>query len=162
MKYQITQKFMAVGGDYSVKDDTGREVYYFDGKVFSFGGKKVEVLDSNRNQVAIIKKKLFTFMPAYRVTRSGIESAVIRKRAFTFRDQFIIDIPGLNDYQVVGDYIGREYTIKRGPNDAARISKRFFGGTDSYGVEVHSGDPFLMLCAVVVIDMVLYKRTKTN
>ena len=161
MKYQISQKVLAVGGDYSVRDESGKEVYYFDGKLFNLGGKKVCVLDAQRKEVARLKKKIFSYNPSFTLQRNGIVAATIRKRSFTVRDQVIIDVPGSNDYTVIGDYIGHEYTIKRGPNDIARISKKFFGATDSYGVDVFSGDPILVLSAVVVIDMVLFKKLKT-
>ncbi len=161
MKYQISQKILAVGGDYSVKDESGKEVFYFDGKVFNFGGKKVSILDAQRKEIAKLRKKLFSYRPSYTLKRNGVVAATIRQRGFTLRDQFIIDVPGANDYKVIGDYIGHEYTIKRGPNDVARVSKKFFGSTDSYGVKVLSGDPVLILSAVVVIDMVLFKKLKT-
>ncbi len=152
---------MALGGDYSVKDETGREAYYFDGKVFNFGGKKIAVLDANKREVARIAKKVISFRPTFSVRRNGVTAATIRKRGFTSREKFIIDVPGSNDYEVIGDYVGHEYTIRRDSHDVARISKKFFGGTDSYGIEISSGDAVLLLSAVVVIDMVLYRRLKT-
>lgn len=161
MKYQVTQKMFALGGDFTVRNDAGREVYYFDGKVFSFGGKKVAVLNEQKKEVAQIAKKFFAFSPTFRIKRKGRIAATVRKRAFAFRDQFIIDVPGTNDYRVVGDYVGHEYTIKRGSLDVARVSKRFFGATDSYGVEIQSSDPEVLLSAIVVIDMVLYKKRKS-
>ena len=162
MRYQVAQKMLALGGDYTVRNESGKEVFYFDGKVFSFGGKKVIVYDAHKRAVARITKKLFTFRPTYVVKRSGNISATIWKRGFTVRDAFVIDVPGINDYEVVGDYVGREYTIRRASRDDARVSKKFFGSTDSYGVDIQSGDELLLLCAVVVIDMVLYKKVKTN
>ncbi len=161
MRYEITQKMLAVGGDYSVRDESGREAYYFDGKLFSFGGKKVVVLDSQRKEVARIVKKVLTFRPTYHVRRNGIVAAAIRKRGLTLREQFVIDVAGSNDYKVVGDYVGHEYTISRGSVASARVSKRFFGSTDSYGVEILSGDPVLLLSTVVVIDMVNYTKLKS-
>ena len=162
MRYQVSQKMLAVGGDYTVRNESGKEAFYFDGKVFNIGGKKVIVYDAHKREVARITKKLFTFRPTYVVKRNGNVSATIWKRGFTMRDTFVIDVPGINDYEVVGDYVGREYSIRRGNQTNARVSKKFFGSTDSYGVDVQSGDELLLLCAVVVIDMVLYKKVKTN
>lgn len=161
MRYQVSQKMLALGGDFTIRDENGREAYYIDGKVFNFGGKRYIVLDSNRRQIALIRKKLFSFKPTYTVKRSGHIVASIRQRAFTVRDQFIIDVPGSNDYQVVGDYIGFEYTVKYDSRDVARVSKKFFGATDSYGVDIAGGDPLLILCAVVVIDVVLHPKLKS-
>lgn len=161
MKYQITQKLFALGGDYSVLDESGHEAYYFDGKVFNLFGKKVLVYDEQRKEQARIVQKPFAFHPTFRIKRNGVIAATIKKRALTVRDQFVIDVPGVNDYQVIGDYVGNEYTIRRGSVDVARVSKRFFGATDSYGVEMQGGDVVLLLCAVVVIDMVHFKQRKS-
>ena len=162
MKYLVTQKMLAMGGDYSVADEKGNEVYYFDGKVFRIGGKKVAVLDSHKKEIARIKRKLFTFRPTYILRRNGLTAATVRKRGFSRRVRFVIDVPGSNDYEIIGDFIGKEYTIKRGSTDVARVSKKFFGATDSYGVEVKSGDTMILLTAVIVVDMVLYTGLKTN
>ena len=161
MRYQVIQKMLAVGGDYTVRNEQGREIYYFDGKVFSLGGKKIVVLNEQRKEVAQIRKKVFALGPTYLLRRNGRVAAVIKKKPFTFRTQFVIDVPGTNDYTVVGDYLGHEYTIRRGSHDVARVSKRFFGSTDSYGVDVSSGDPETFLAAVIVIDIVLYKKVKS-
>ncbi len=157
MIYQLTQKLLAVGDDFTVKDESGREAYYIDGKAFTFG-KKFAVIDNMKREVAFVSQKRFSFRPTYRVKRDGKIAAVITKKRMGFRPQFYIDIPGTNDYTIVGDFVGHEYTIKRQAGDAARISKRFFGGTDNYGVDIQSGDPVLILCAVVVIDLVLYHK----
>lgn len=161
MRYQLSQKLIGAGGDYSARDESGQQVYFFDGKVFNVGGKKVDVLDAQKKQIAQIAKQLFTFGPSYQIKRNGQIAATIRKRLLTFRDQFVIDVAGTNDYRVVGDYIGHEYSITRGGKDVARVSKKFFGATDSYGVEIHGGDPLLILSTVVVIDMLSFKKLKS-
>lgn len=162
MKYQISQKILALGGDYTVRDERGNEAFYFDGKVFNFGGKKVAVLDSKGKEVARMSRKLLSLRTAYRIIRNRRVAAIVRRRPFTVRDQFVIDLPGSGDYHVVGDYIGHEYSIKKSGKDIARVSKKFFGASDSYGVDIASGDTLLILCAVVVIDMVLFKNLKTT
>ncbi len=160
MKFQVTHKTLALGGDYTVRDESGSQVLYFDGKVFNFGGKKIVVLDAKGKEVARIRKKLLSFYPAYVVRRKGNIPTIIRKCGFSIRNDFIIDVPGSNDMRVVGDFIAHEYTIKRGSVDVARVSKKFFSAVDSYGVDIQSGDPVILLSAVVVIDMVLYKKVK--
>ncbi len=160
MQYKVTQAFMAFGDDFSVQDQSGREVFYFDGKLFNFGGRKIRVLNEQKREVGRLAQKLFAFSPTYRVIRNGIVAAQI-KRKRSVREKYIIDVPGTNDYEIVGDVVGHEYTIRRGSQEVARISKKFFGATDSYGVEVNGGDAFLMLSAVVVIDMIRFRGRKS-
>ena len=39
MRYMMRQRILSWGDDFSIKDADGQEVYYIDGKVFSFGNK---------------------------------------------------------------------------------------------------------------------------
>ena len=87
--------------------------------------------------------------------------ATIKKNLLSFRPKFTIDVNGPNDYEIAGDFIGHEYSINKGSDEVARISKRFFSMSDSYGVELKGGSPILMINAVVVIDLMLHKKRKT-
>jgi uncharacterized protein YxjI len=118
--------------------------------------KKLLVLDGKKQEVARIKQKFLAFTPTFFIFRNGRLSATVKKRRFKLREQFTIDIPGASNYRIVGDFVGYEYSIKRNADDIARISKRFFAMSDSYGVEVYEGDTLLLLCAAVIIDLVLH------
>lgn len=160
MKYEISQKLFAFGDDFSIRDENGRERYYVDGKAMSIG-KKLSFQDESKREKVLIKQRLFRFAPTFDIESKAGVVASVRKRMMSFRPQFIIDVPGTNDYEVVGDFIGHEYTIKRDKRSVARISKRFFSLSDSYGVEISGGDPVLMLSAVIIIDLVLHKKRST-
>lgn len=146
---------MTFGDDFGIKDESGQEQYYVDGKAFSIG-KKLSFLDDNKREVAFISQKLMSLTPTYKIKRQGRVVATVKKKLLTMRPKFVLDVPGSNDYQVIGDFIGHEYTIKRGSRNVARISKRFFSYTDTYGVEIVGGDNVLILCAVIIIDLVLH------
>ncbi|MFN8390785.1 MAG: LURP-one-related family protein [Bdellovibrionota bacterium] len=159
MKYEISQKALSIGDDFRVRDEAGNEAFYVDGKALTLR-KQFTVLDPNGRHVAEVCQKWFAFTPTFTVMRNGILAATIYKRRFTWRQQFVIDIFGSNDYTIIGDFVGFEYTIRRGKRDVARVSKRFFSMTDSYGVDIQEGDPLLILCGVVVVDLVLHNQRK--
>lgn len=154
MKYQVTQKKLALGDDFSIKDQSGREIYYVDGKAMSIG-KKLNVLDGQKNKVARINKRLFTFNPTFEITRNG-QTAVFKKKRFTLKTTCILDVPGPNDYSIVGDLVGNEFTITRNNQKVARIEKKFLTTGDSYSVDIRGGSKLLILCVAVIIDLVLY------
>ena len=53
-----------------------------------------------------------------------------------------------------GDILDHEYSIKRGWNKVAEVSKKWFSLTDAYGVEIDSGqNDILILAIAVAIDM---------
>ena len=161
MKYTISQKLLAVGDDFSVKDESGKEVYYIDGKLFSFFGKKLVVLNARKAEIAVIKRKPFALTPTFSIKRDGAVSAVVKKRRFSYQHKFVIDVPGTQDYEIIGDVVGHEYTIRRGRDHVARVSKRFFGATDNYEVDIAQGDTVILLSSVVILDLVLHPRKKS-
>ncbi len=161
MKYQLSQKLFTFGDDFTIRNETGRELYYVDGKAFTFG-KKLSFLDEQKKELVFISQKLFTFAPTFQIKKHGQIIATVKKQLFTMRPKFILDIPGPNDYHVVGDFIGHEYTIKRNSKDVARVSKQFFSMSDTYGVDIVEGDTVLILSAVIIIDLVLHVRRKSS
>ncbi len=157
MRYAMKQKLFAWGDDFSIQDDTGREVFFVDGKAFSFGDQ-LSFQDTQRNELAFIKQKILSWGPTYELYRGGECYATIKKTLFTFfRTEFTVDIPGPNDFVVQGNFFDFEYEFTRHGRVVAAISKKFFSWTDTYGVDIDDGeDDVLILAATVVIDMVCH------
>jgi uncharacterized protein YxjI len=154
MRYVIREKMFAFGDDFSIQDETGRDVLLVDGRAFSIGDK-LAIRDMRGNEVAFIAQKLLAFTPTYEVHRDGQLAAVVKKDFFTlFRASFAIDVPGPDDLEAQGDFLDHEYTFTRGGRTVAQVSRRWFSFTDTYGVDVAEGeDAVLILASTVVIDM---------
>jgi uncharacterized protein YxjI len=157
MRYQMRQKLLCLGDDYVIRDGEGNEAYYVDGRVFSIGDK-LAVRDREGREVAEIRQKLLAWGPTYEVWREGNLAGVVRKELFTFfKCRFEVDVPGPADLEAVGDFMDMEYSFRRGGEEVARVSKRFFSIGDTYGVDVADGeDEVLVLAAAVVIDLVCH------
>jgi uncharacterized protein YxjI len=70
---------------------------------------------------------------------------------------------GPNDLEAVGDFIGHDYTFSRSGREAARVSKKWFRMSDTYGVEVAPGeDDVLILASTVVIDLCVHGDGKND
>jgi uncharacterized protein YxjI len=70
-----------------------------------------------------------------------------------------IHTDGLGDLEAQGDLTDHEYSITRGGNEVARISKKWFDWEDTYGVEITgTEDPVMILASTVVIDMCCHER----
>jgi uncharacterized protein YxjI len=154
MRYLMNQKWLALGDDFSIKTDDGREAFYVDGRAFSWGDK-LSMTDSAGREVAFIAQKLLSWGPTYEIYREGRLFAVVKKELFTFfRCAFTVDVPGPNDYSAEGDFLDHEYTFTRSGRGVAQISKRWFALTDSYGIDIAQGeDDVTLLAATVVIDL---------
>ncbi len=57
MRYILKQKLFSHGDDFFIKDDSGRDLYFVDGKVFSVGNQ-LSFQDLERNEPAFIRGTL--------------------------------------------------------------------------------------------------------
>jgi uncharacterized protein YxjI len=153
MRYIMREKLLSWGNDFVIKDESGRDAYFVDGKAFSFGDK-LSFQDMQGNELAFIKQKLLSWGKTYEIVRDGRVAAVVKRELFTlFRHRFTVDVPGPDDLEAQGSFTEHEYTFRRDDQVVATVSKRWFSWSDTYGVEVADGeDPVLILASAVVID----------
>lgn len=163
MRYMMKQNLFCWGDDFSIKNETGEEVFFVDGKAFSLG-QKLSFQDMQRNELAFIRQKLLAWGPTYEITRNGALAAVVKKHLFTFlRCRFTVDVPGPDDLEAQGSFLDMEYTFTRAGQTVAEVSKRWFTFADTYGVDIgDSEDDVLILASTVVIDMVCHGDRKRD
>ena len=161
MRYVMKEKMFAFGDDFTIQDETGRDVYFVDGKAFSFGDQ-LSFQDMQGNELAYIKQKLFAWGKTYEVFRTGTLAAVVKKEMFTlFKCRFTVDVPGPDDLEAHGDFLDHEYEFSRGGRTVAAVSKRWFSWTDTYGIDVLEGeDPVLILVSAIVVDQACHPDKK--
>jgi uncharacterized protein YxjI len=161
MRYKMRQKLFSFGDDFYIEDDSGRRVFFVDGKVFCLGDQ-LSFQDLEGNELAFIRQKLFSWGPTYEIHRDGQLFATVKKELFTFfQCRFCVDVPGPDDLEAQGNFLDLEYAFTRGGNTVAQVSKQWFSFSDTYGVEVAEGeDDLLILASTVVIDMVCHGDRK--
>ncbi|MCB0336373.1 MAG: LURP-one-related family protein, partial [Bdellovibrionales bacterium] len=143
----MKQRILAFGDDFDVRDESGKKVYFIDGKAYSFG-EDLALRDTSKNEVARIKQKLFTFFPTYTIHSKSQLLATVRKKPFSFRTRFSIDVPGPDDFEVIGNMFRYDYTISQDKREVAKVSKKILSMTDSYGIEIKEpSQSILLLCA---------------
>jgi uncharacterized protein YxjI len=163
MRYTMKQKLFSWGDDFTIKNEAGEDVFFVDGKAFSFGDK-LSFQDMEKNELAFIRQKLLAWGPTYEITRGGVVAAVVKKHLFTLlRCKFTVDVPGPDDLEAQGSFLDMEYTFTRAGQTIAEVSKRWFAYTDTYGVDIHEGeDDVLILASTVVVDMVCHGDQKSS
>jgi uncharacterized protein YxjI len=154
MRYLIRERFFRIGEDSDITNEEGQPVLQVDGKVLSLHNTLI-VRDMAGNEVARVERQLLALWPTYHITRQGQEIAEVRKKLISpFVDRFTIDIPGPDDLSMTGSLLEHEYTIRRGDQVVATVSKRWFSLTESYGVEIAPGeDDLLILASVLALDL---------
>jgi len=163
MRYVMKQKLFCWGDDFTIKTQDGQDVFFVDGKAFSFGDK-LSFQDIQKNELAFIRQKLLAWGPTYEITRNGALAAVVKKHLFTlFRCKFTVDVPGPDDLEAEGSFLDMEYTFARAGKTVAEVSKRWFSFADTYGVDIDGGeDDVLILASTVVIDMICHGDHKRD
>lgn len=159
MRYVIRQKFFTLGDSFSVKNESGNDVFMVRRQLLSFG-KKLRIFDLSGNELCYIEQSLFRFMPEYNIYISGQHIANVKKKFTFFKNDFVITGIG-NQYSIDGDFFAYEFDIYKNGSTIARISKKFFSFTDTYGVAVDDGeDQVTTLALAIVIDMVCHDDRK--
>ena len=158
MRYVMRQKILALGEDYTIQDENGNDAFFVDGKVFSIG-QKLSFQDMSGNELAFIRQRLMNWGPTYEVSVNGVQIAEVKKELFTFfKCRFTVDVPGPNDLEARGNFLEYEYEFVRGDDVVARVSKKWFSWSDTYGIEVSDpADTLVILTATVVIDLVCHR-----
>ncbi|MBL8859214.1 MAG: LURP-one-related family protein [Planctomycetes bacterium] len=161
MRYVMKQKWLAFGEDFTVQDAEGEARYFVDGRAFSIGDK-LSFQDLRGNELVYIRQRLLAWGPTYEILRDGDVLALVKKELFTlFKCRFDIDVPGPRDIEAVGDFLDHEYAFEREGQTIARVSKRWFAWTDTYGIDIARGvDDVLLLASAVVIDMACHDRSR--
>ena len=152
--YLIRERFFRLGEDSDITDEQGHPVLQVDGKVLTLHDRLV-LRDPAGREVAQVHRRLVALRPTYQISAGGQEVAEVRKHFLTpFRDRFTIDIPGPDDLEMMGDLFDHEYTIRRGDQTVATVSKRWFSVRDTYAVDVAPGeDDLLILASVLALDL---------
>jgi uncharacterized protein YxjI len=163
MRYLMKEKLIALGQDFVIQDESGRDAYFVDGKALSFGDKLV-FKDMAGNELARIEQKLLAWGPTYEIYRGGEHVATVKKSLFTlFRSKFSVDVPGPDDLEAQGDFLDHEYTFTRGGEPVAQVSKRWLSIRDTYAIDIVPGqDDVLLLACAVVVDMAGHKDDGQN
>ena len=154
----MKEKLFSFGDDFRIQDESGRDVFFVDGKMLSIGDK-LSFQDMQRNELAFIRQKLLALSATYEVYRKGNLCATVKKELFTLLHcRFFVDVPGPDDLEASGNLLEHEYTFRRHGTEVASVLKKWFSLTDSYGVDISPGeDDVLILASTVVIDMACHR-----
>jgi uncharacterized protein YxjI len=154
--YVIRERLFRLGEDSDITDQAGQPVLHVDGKVLSLHHRLI-LQDPAGREVAQVHRKLAALRPAYEITIDGKDVAEVRRHLFTpFGQRFSIDVHGAGGMEINGDLFSHEFTIGRGGQIVATISKRWLAMTASYAVEIAPGeDDLLILASVLALDLAI-------
>ncbi len=161
-RYKIHQDLISIGDDFWIENAEGQRIFKVDGKVLRIR-KTLEFEDAHGNKLAQIQQRLLAIRDTMAVQdMHGNEIAVIKKALIApLRERWSVDVKNGPDLEVQGDILNHEYSIKQGHNQIAEISKKWLSLTDTYGVEIASGqNDILILAVAIAIDMMAHPDHK--
>jgi uncharacterized protein YxjI len=167
MRYLMKQKLWSWGDDFTIKDESGQDRFFVDGRAFALGDK-LSFQDMAGNELAFIRQKLLAWGLTYEIYRDGQLFAVIKQSIWTLvRNHFTVDVnadgPGPGDLEAQGNFTDHEYTLTREGHPVAAISKKWFAWSDTYGVDIAPNqDDALILACTVVVDMATAKKQRND
>ena len=163
MRYVMKQKLFSWGGDFFIRDEQERDIYFVDGKAFTLG-KQLSFQDLNGKELAYIKQKFIALTAEYDISRNGAIVAHVKEQLFSLlHHRFNVDVPGPDDLEIEGDFLEHEYVFRRGDRVVATISKKWFSFPETFGIEVYDGeDDILILACAVVVDEASERRHRHN
>ena len=147
----IKQKVFSLSGKFTVKDQQGNDVYFVEGS-FMRVPKTFSIHNNTGSEVALITKKVFSFLPKFMVEVDGREVLTIKKEFSFFKARYTIDAAGI---EVNGNWWDMNFEVYQHGDVAGKVSKEWFTWGDSYKVQVWNEEmETIILALVIAIDCV--------
>ena len=153
-RYQMRQRMISIGDDYTIENDRGERVFKLDGKALRVR-KTIRFEDMDGQELVKIQERMLRVRDSMEMEGpDGNRIAMVHKAMITpLRERWVIDVEGGQDLHAQGNFVDHEYTIERDGTKVAEVSKRWFRVRDTYGVEVAPGEnDILILASTAVID----------
>jgi uncharacterized protein YxjI len=153
-RYQMRQRMISIGDDYTIENDRGEDVFKLDGKALRVR-KTILFKDMDGRELVKIQERMLHIRDSMEIEGAdGNRLAMVHKAMITpLRERWVIDVEGGPDLHAQGNFVDHEYTIERDGTKVAEVSKRWFRVRDTYGVEVSPGESdILILASTAVID----------
>lgn len=147
----IKQRAFSLSGRFAVKNQQEQDVYYVEGSFMQIP-KVFTLMNTKREEVARITKKVFIFLPKFFVEINGQELLTIQKEFSFFKARYTIDGTGIT---IQGNWWEMDFQILQNGKVIGQVNKEWFTWGDSYKVQILDEKMETIVIAVVVaIDCV--------
>lgn len=147
----IKQKVFSLSGKFTVKNQQEEDVYYVEGSFMKIP-KTFSIMNTTRDEVALITKKVFSFLPKFFVEVNGREVLTIKKEFSFLKARYTIDAAGI---EVHGNWLDMDFQVLQHGEVVGTVSKEWFTWGDSYKVQILNEEMETIIIALVVaIDCV--------
>ncbi|HEK9096851.1 TPA: LURP-one-related family protein, partial [Pseudomonas aeruginosa] len=128
----MKQKVFSLSGRFTVKDQQENDVYVVEGSFMKMP-KTFTILNTEREEIAVITKKMFSFLPKFLVEVGGQEVLTIKKEFTFFKAKYSIDAAGV---EVQGNWWDMNFQVLQNDEVIGQVKKEWFTWGDSYKVDI--------------------------
>lgn len=147
----IKQKVFSLSGKFTVKDQQEKDIYYVEGSFMKIP-KTFSIMNSQREEVALITKKTFSFLPTFYVEVKGRDVVTIKKEMSFLKARYSIDAAGI---EVRGNWWDMDFQVLKQGKVVGMVNKEWFTWGDSYKVQIEDEEmETVVISLVVAIDCV--------
>lgn len=147
----IKQKVFSLSEKFTIKDEQQHDRYFVEGSFFKIP-KTFSILNTENQEIAMITKKTFSFLPTFFVEVDGRESVTIKKEFTFFKPRYAIEAEGID---VQGNWWEMSFDILRHGTVIGSVSKQWLSWGDTYQVDILDETmEHLIISLVVAIDCV--------
>lgn len=147
-KYYINQKF-SFNDRFTVKNEQMDDIFYAEGKLFSFG-KKIRMHTMDGDEVLYIKQNVWSFLSRFEFYVGEQLISEMKQELSFLKKRYNIVTP---NWDITGDIWAMNYEIREGSRVIARINKKWFSFMDAFEIDVFAEEYLeLILGVVIVID----------
>lgn len=147
----IKQKVFSLSEKFTVKNQQEQDVYYVEGSFMRIP-KTFSIMNTADEEVALITKKVFSFLPKFFVEVGGREVLTIKKEFSFLKARYTIDSA---DIEVRGNWWDMDFQVIQRGAVIGEVNKKWFTWGDSYSVQVLKEEMEAIIIAIVVaIDCV--------
>ncbi|GAA5416469.1 hypothetical protein Pryu01_01504 [Paraliobacillus ryukyuensis] len=150
-KLYIKQKVLSFNEKFTVKDQQGNDAYYVEGSLMKIP-KTFSISNTAGTEVALITKKVFSFLPKFYVEVHGQEVVTINKEFSFFKARYSIDAASI---EVQGNWWDMDFEVFQYGEVVGKVNKEWFTWGDSYKIQVLNEEMETIIIALVIaIDYV--------
>ncbi|MEU9099119.1 LURP-one-related family protein [Streptomyces sp. NPDC048361] len=153
MKYLVRDKIFAIGDDYWIETEDGRQAFLADGKALRLRDT-LELKDPSGRVLITLRKKMFALRDTMTIERDDQALATVRrKRLSLLRNHYRVNLVEGTELDVTGKILDREFTVEYEGELLAHVSRKWFRVHETYAVNVvrEDADAALMIAVVICV-----------
>ena len=149
MKLYIKQRVFTYKDKFDIRNAFNQVEYKAIGKIIALS-KRFNIEDSNGKKVAVIKKRIFSIFPQYKIKIVDGENYHLKRKLTFFKQKYKITPL---DWELKGDFFDHNYDVVHKHNKIMSIRKKWFKWGDTYELDIpNDSNALLCLCIAVAID----------